>query len=630
MNLNSLRSLRVPLLATLIGLSFATMAHAQGSKAIVNDARSTMSRARGMLENGDFRNAELAYSSALNTLPNDERALIASAHFGAAFALQQRYMIGDTLLNHVTLDSITAHYHLADSLNPSALGAEANNNLGVVYRSAGKHTEAIKYFRAAAALTTTAPDLRASFLTNLGGEFEAINQKDSAAASYAAAVGVASNRTSSLQPLYSLLVRSFPPERLINSAMKWCQDTTYAPEVSASLLKLLQREDPAVDSVHAVDAFLLMTGTWAVNRVGPQYYGAVLRSQLAQVAVVHPILRAPIAAINDAYTLRSEKQLYDNKRSEWWATNDPDANQRLAISRPKTDGPTPPVRLAIWSSLLRSLGDQYEQRGNLAVARSFYEAALGGTEFKTEASWADRGALLPLAIIYARLSQSSDTVSESSVRLQKSIDKFTQQLFMSKLAAYGAGDLQRIHDLHQTLGTFYAATNKWTSNDALNATFQLEHMRQASINLQQQTGKSVSDPPDLLEKLAVRYRVTGDTSKASNLTTQLESQYRIRGNNTEATAVRSRIFKSQATLVGPPTNSQLTTPATKSETQLVKPPANITTPPKATTTIIPKPATTITPKAATALSPNATTKALPPAAVKKLPVVDTTKKKPPA
>ena len=328
--------------------------------------------------------------------------------------------------------------------------------------------------------------------------------------------------------------------------MKWCQDTTYAPEVGAALLKLLQREDPAIDSVHAVDALLLLTGTWNVARVGPQYYGAVLRSQLAQVAIVHPILRAPIAAINEAYTLRSEKQPYENKRVEWWAMSDRDADQRLAVSRPKTDGPPAPIRLAIWSSLLRSLGDQYEQRGHLAVARSFYEAALGGTEFKTEAPWADRGALLPLAIIYARLSLSSDTASESAVRLQKSIDKFTQQLFMSKLAAYGAGDLQRIHDLHQTLGTFYAAINKWTSADAQNATYQLEHMRQASSSLQQQTGKTVSDPPDLLEKLAVVYRGTGDTTRASNLTTQIESQYRVRGNNAEAVAVRGRIFNARA------------------------------------------------------------------------------------
>ncbi|MDQ6612732.1 MAG: tetratricopeptide repeat protein, partial [Gemmatimonadota bacterium] len=611
---NHMRSaLALTFKAALTGSVMTTTLLAQGrgvpmlNKQDTMSVRTTMNRARGLLESADFRNAELAYSSVINMLPNDEPVLLAAAHFGTAFALQQRFMNGDTLLNHVTLEDILVHYRAADSLNSTAFGAEADNNLGVVFRSVGQHAEAIRYFRAAAAITTSANDLRASFLTNLGGEFEALNQIDSAAASYTAAVAAASNRTPSLQALYSLLVRSFPPERLINSAMKWCQDTTYAPEVSASLLRLLQREDPAIDSVRAVDALLLMAGTWAVTRVGPQYYGAVLRSQLAQVAIVHPWLRAPIAAIDDAYTLRSEKQPFENKGAEWWLMDDAGATRRLAVSRPKTDGPPAPIRMAIWSSLLRSMGDQYEQRGNLTVARSFYEAALGGTEFKTEAPWADRGALLPLAIIYARLSKSSDSASESAVRLQRSIDRFTQQLFMSKMAAYGAGDLQRIHDLHQTLGTFYAATGKWSSPDAQNATYQLEHMQKASASLRQQTGKIVSDPPDLLEKLAVSYRVTGDTAKASSLTTQIETQYRVHGNVTEAAAVRGRIYDARTTVVPPKTNLMLMTPPPKSDTESVK-----------------------TNREKITVTPKTSIKSLP-ALVRKPPVAsDTARKKPPA
>ena len=80
-----------------------------------------------------------------------------------------------------------------------------------------------------------------------------------------------------------------------------------------------------------------------------------------------------------------------------------------------------------------------------------------------------------------------------------------------------------------TLGAIYAERGQWTGPGARNAEFQIENMRRASSELARRTGREVIDPPDLLEKLALRYDTTNRAAKAAELKAQLRSDYARKG-----------------------------------------------------------------------------------------------------
>jgi tetratricopeptide (TPR) repeat protein len=530
---------------TLAGASMlaASGAGSASAQAQPYDAEREMKGARQLLEAGAYRDAEVVYGTAVTRLSGTASALRAAAYFGRAFATQQRLTAdGDTAGLRVAADGILAGYELARSLNPVGLEVAATNNMALVFRAIGRHAEAARHFRQAGASSHAE---RASFLANAGKEYERIGMADSADWAYSQALAADTAHTDALRFLLDLRVRVAPAESVVAVAERFRDDSTGAKVVIDALRGLLNRDAPAVSDRAAAAALVSLAWSVPVARVGAGYFGLVIREPLQRAAAARPALRPGIEALVDAFAPRARSQMYEEPASAaaWWHA---DTDARPPQSR----------RRAAWSSVLRWIGDTYNQAGDVAIARSYYEAAIGGRQRYLDARWMDRRALLPLALIYAEQDR------ESGNRLEGEVNQFTQMLFDAKGEAYRAGDVERIRDFHMTLGALYVARGRWTGPDARNAVFQLEHMRKASETLRRQTGKQVEDPPHLLEKLAVGYHRAGRTRDADRVTRDVEEGLRRRGRTEEATVVRARIqrevarpSRENATPGVPPSNS---------------------------------------------------------------------------
>lgn len=468
--------------------------------------RQQMVSARAMLERGAFRDAEAIYSAAIAVLPPNERALVAGAYFGRAFAAQQRFVSGDTAGVPVRADSVVRDYRQAASLNPENLGAAAQNNIGLVLRASGRHAEAARAFRLAAdAAASASASERATYEWQAGRELEAVGETEAARSAYAAALTADPTNAEVCAALLDLLARRYPADSAIGRAARWVSDTARAKLVNDGMIALLLRESPAVSEESAARALVVLASSWATVRVGPTYFTTMLAEPLRRIAARHSSLGDAVAALTDAYAPRSPARAYvEPPRARWWH-RDPD----------RPDG-----AYAVWSTVLRSIGDTYNQRGTdvADLARSYYEAALSGD---LTSPHIDRKAMLPLALIYI---QTFNT--DGAARLQDGTRRFTDRLFDAKGAAYRAGDYERIRDFHTTLGALYAAQGKWTGDGAQNAEFQLEGMRRATRELAARESKRLVDPPDLLEKLATHYEREGKTAQAAEVKVQLRDSYR--------------------------------------------------------------------------------------------------------
>jgi len=453
-----------------------------------------------------------------------DSSLIAAAYFGRAFATQQRLVAGDTLDRPVPLDSVVADYTAADR-NDAALGAAAANNIAVVMRAAGRHEEAARSFRVAGRSTARARGFsaadRATAFWNAGLEDEALERPDSAVRAYRAAIAADSALAEPRQALLRLFVGRFPADSTLLTARRWIADSTHVKVSSDGLLALLSRTSPPLDDADATGALVLLAQSWTAMDMGPSYYVAVVQSQLRAIAAARPSLTPGIASLEDAYTPRPRTVPYREPPSaDWW----------------RVGGRGRDTRVAVWSSVLRSIGDWYNQHGERTIARPYYEAAIGLPRKELREPYVDRRAMLPLALIYAR---QADTTS--SVQLQKELASFTQAMFDAKNDAYRAGDIVQIREFHMTLGALYAAREQWDGPGAQNAQFQLEHMIEASRTIDHRLGIRTVDPPELLEKLAVHYMRTGQTAKVPQVKGLLRDVYQRAGQSAKADSAVRRI-----------------------------------------------------------------------------------------
>ena len=487
--------------------------------------RLQLASARRLLEGGSFKQAEAVYSATLVALEGSrDSSLIAAAYFGRAFATQQRLVAGDTADRPVPLDSVVADYTAAAG-HDAALGAAAANNVAVVMRAAGRHEEAARYFRIAGRSTARARGFsaadRATALWNAGLEDEALERPDSAVRAYRAAIAADTSLAEPRQALLRLFVKQFPADSTLSTASRWIADSTHVKVASDGLLALLARTSPPLDNPSAARALVLLCQSWPAMDMGPSYYVAVVQSQLRAIAAARPSLAKGIESLEDAYAPRPRTVPYAEPPSaDWW----------------RVGGRGRDTRVAVWSSVLRSIGDWYNQQGERTIARPYYEAAIGLPRNELREPYVDRRAMLPLALIYAR---QADTTK--SVQLQKELASFTQAMFDAKNDAYRAGDIVQIREFHMTLGAMYAARDQWDGPGAQNAQFQLERMIEASRTIGNRLGIRTVDPPELLEKLAVHYMRTGQTAKVPNVKALVRDVYQRAGQPAKADSAVRRI-----------------------------------------------------------------------------------------
>ena len=94
-------------------------------------------------------------------------------------------------------------------------------------------------------------------------------------------------------------------------------------------------------------------------------------------------------------------------------------------------------------------------------------------------------------------------------------EQLVQELFNEKSLAYAASDLAAIERYHTVLGLIYASRERWTSDWADNATFQLSHAIDASRALAKQTGAPPPPLPELQSLLATGYEARNRRSDAA-------------------------------------------------------------------------------------------------------------------
>ena len=485
-----------------------------GAAQAQNAAVVALVEARKSLEAGSFREAETKYANVLRgSWPLDNR-LRAAALFGRAFAAQQRLVNGDTVGAPIVADSLLNAYRQAAELNPSGLGDAASDNIALILGAIGRRSEA-----ASAYLDLGREKNGSKYYVSAGREFDAANDTNAALAAYRQSLSINPQSAEARRALLELLARSRPPRELLDAAKQF-SDTATARDVSNALLAMLVRPEPRATTAEATEATVELARVWTRMRMGTAYFDAALRDGLTLAAQRDDNVARGIRSMIEAYSLPKNSLFAESENARWW----------------HTDEGSPNGRAAAWSALLRSLGDWHNQRGALDVAQSYYEAAIGLRARSLNMPSIDRSALLPLALIYA---QRQDAKGSSD--LYTGLREFTEIMFSAKNAAYRAADLVQIREFHTTLGAFYSVRGEWAGNDAQNARFQLEHMREASRTLAQRTGKPVNDPPELLERLAIYYKLNGRADSAARVRAQVVRHYERLNLPTEATAAKVRM-----------------------------------------------------------------------------------------
>jgi tetratricopeptide (TPR) repeat protein len=475
------------------------------------DPGAGLRQARALLDAGAYRQAESSYVELARVLFNERYR--GPAYFGRALAAQQRLTSGDTLEPPVTLDTITRAYDTAVSLLPGELRAPAENNIALLYQTLGRHREALEHFRAASDASHGVA--KAAYWVRIGGEHEALNEFYRAFQAYDRALTHDSASTEAVRGVLRALVADAPPRAVLERADRWRNDTATAPLVLDAMTGLLLRESRPTES-EAKTALVYFAAAIPVARVGPPSFAAKFREPLLRIRSARRELAPGVEALIEAYNERDARSRFREAPSaSWWRNNAQDGR-------------------AAWSGVLRWLGDWYNEQDADVLAASYYETAIGrGAEGLMDPS-VDRKALVPLALIYAK----SDKASAQ--RLQYSVGQFTEMLFSAKGAAYERNDLEQIRDLHTTLGTYYAEKGKWTGDGAENAEFQLSRMRDVTKKLEG-TGKRVSDPPELLAKLALHYEATDRPQLAQPITREVRARYEQRGRPDKADSLFVRV-----------------------------------------------------------------------------------------
>jgi tetratricopeptide (TPR) repeat protein len=469
--------------------------------------------ARKSLEAGSYREAETKYASVLRGPWQLDNQLRAAALFGRAFAAQQRLVNGDTVGAPVIADSLLNAYRQAAELNPKALGDAASDNIAVVLAALGRRGEA-----AATYLDLGRQKNGSKYYVAAGREFDAANDTNAALTAYRQSLAINPQDAEARRALLELLARARPARELLDATAQF-SDTATARDVSTALVAMLVREPP-VTTAEATEATVQLARVWTRMRMGTAYFDAAIRDGLTLAAQRNDNVARGIQSMIEAYSLPKNSVFTESENARWW----------------RTDEGAPNGRAAAWSSLLRSLGDWHNQQGALEIARSYYEAAIGLRTRSLNSPSIDRSALLPLVLIYA---QREDVKGTSD--LYSGMREFTEIIFSAKNAAYRAADLVQIREFHTTLGAFYSVRGQWNGNDAQNARFQLEHMREASRALAQRTNKPVNDPPELLESLAIYYKLNGRADSAARVRAQVVRQYESLNLPNEATAAKTRI-----------------------------------------------------------------------------------------
>jgi hypothetical protein len=471
-------------------------------------------RARTALDSGQFARAEAIYDTTIAVARDS--ASQGNAYFGRAYSAQRRLMAEHDSLGAADARRIADDYRRAAALRPALVDAAASNE-SVALQAGGLRDEAVKALqrRGAAAGRGRGGYQRsdAAAFVRIGGLFEKQGQGDSARVYLSRAVRADASSNDALRAKLMFNARSGAGDSLLALSARAVDSVATASIAEEALLAFL--ESAAARSRVVDSSWILCARAWSTMRLGPTSFALTENGKLRGILANNPDAAVIITPMLEAYRPRGGGELYRDGRQDWWHANE--------------------SRLSAWSHMLRALGDSYNATGNTVVAASYYEAAVGLPNPQFEHAWVDLDALLPLALIYTQRAEGRGRADD----LVRRVDDLTNMLFYGKMRAIEAGDYQRIRIFHLTLGAMFAAQERW-GDGPRGAVYQLENMRKMTAKANATTHAGLTDPPELLEKLATGYRAVGNATLATRTAADAALGYRRLGRTEDAARVTTR------------------------------------------------------------------------------------------
>lgn len=459
----------------------------------VSATRMELNRAASYLSRGLADSALASYRQALvwAQAGQVDSAVIAEAYFGMATTK-------GSILKFSAEQSRIDEYLRAAALDPARFFVAATNNAAQLKRQQGDHATSARLFSAAAREPHPA---RSYIFLDAGREWLNADRPDSALAFFERAVREDPNNTAAVDAFVAPAL-SRGDDRRILSLPESTKDADPSTQqiVARALVELMAdaaTRRPEFDSALAgLAPVLIRVGA------GPEFFALSLRPRLAEAALrqQHVGARSLIAAY--------ERPPSETLIPAWWDENT--------------------ERRRLWTGTMTALGTRHAERGDLQIARRYYECALGYPYAQITAPWVDVEALVPLGRIYADLERAE---SDRFVRWA-----FDEKMIMYELLRHDAPRaIPIIRRLHWTLGLIFARRGQWGSSayDFQGAAFQLAHMRDMTRRMRAD-GAPVSDPPELLEELVYAYWAVGSQSEARALIPEVLGSYRERNQVREA------------------------------------------------------------------------------------------------
>lgn len=493
----------------LVGWSVVALAAGSAFTAQAQNPAAARTAARA----GRYREAQRAYQTTLATLPATDSAGQAAALFGQSFASQQLRARDSGDASDV--QQILSGYLAARKLDSSRVFVSASNNAAILLRSTGRHREALTLFHDAAAAGTSTRPL---FLLNAGGEYESLGLPDSAAVLYRSALAADPRFGEARVALLRVYLRQSATDSLVALAARW-REPEALESVNDAILQVLGAPGAGLQPPTAQLLTAILGRNLADQQPDPAYFTRTITPRLRAIAQRRAFLAKAMASLVDCYRPRIDTERYSEPAEVWWERFDLQlraADQAMARQA--------------WSSILRGLGDRYLQSGSSVTAASYYEAALNFPRSMSPSPGSDLGALMPLALIYAR------TANDSGKGSLERLDLFVSFMFGGKGEAYQANDLRRIRAFHMALGELFAQQKRWgADNQVRGVIFQLEHMRMVTRRIQMEDpNHPVFDPPLLLEHLAQAYQATNQVARARPVVEAARAGYLRAGLSGEA------------------------------------------------------------------------------------------------
>ena len=189
--------------------------------------------------------------------------------------------------------------------------------------------------------------------------------------------------------------------------------------------------------------------------------------------------------------------------------------------------------------LIRSFGVRAQQVANLVSsdkrkASEYYRLAESYFQLAADLQMAE---VDPAAVRnLVRLKVETDKLPE----VKDVLEKYEGRLFEGKGGAIRRNQLKKTFEYHKTLGDLYTQMDRWgDSSSAQSAIFQLEHARDKSHQIEDQSGGALPEAyrftPDMVDMLDAAYQANDESIKGERLRIEEAERYQMQG---ETEAVR--------------------------------------------------------------------------------------------